>query len=153
MPPAINTPQPTIAKSASCAVKNSTKKLHPHARKATDFRAKKITSPQFSEKEQSRRTPRNRVTLARHPTHFHCPLYAICTVYVRYLYASEAYKYRTNTVHIAYNGRSRYCKPACYIDLFCAFADDASRIIRQHQQRQMGQRKKIFASTKTKSAF
>jgi len=33
------------------------------------------------------------------------PLYGICTLYVRYLYAFEAYKYRTYSVHIPYNGQ------------------------------------------------
>ncbi len=42
--------------------------------------------------------------------HQHCPLYSICTVYVQYLYASEAYKYCTYTVHILYNGRRRCCE-------------------------------------------
>ena len=39
-----------------------------------------------------------------------CPLYSICTVYVQYVYASEAYKYCTYTVHILYNGRRRWLK-------------------------------------------
>ena len=32
-------------------------------------------------------------------------MYSICTVYVQYLYASEASKYCTYTVHILYNGQ------------------------------------------------
>ena len=40
--------------------------------------------------------------------HLLCPLYSICTVYVQYLDASEAYKYCTYTVHILYNGRRKW---------------------------------------------
>ena len=36
------------------------------------------------------------------------PLYSICTVYVQYVYASEAYKYCTYTVHILYIWRRRW---------------------------------------------
>ena len=33
-------------------------------------------------------------------------MYGTCTVFVRYMDAQKAYKYRTNTVQIPYKGRS-----------------------------------------------
>ena len=35
-------------------------------------------------------------------------MYSICTVYVQYVYASEAYTYCTYTVHILYNGHRKW---------------------------------------------
>ncbi|MBR3828387.1 MAG: hypothetical protein IKJ40_03700, partial [Bacteroidales bacterium] len=45
----------------------------------------------------SRRRNILKTSFSSHPLRH---LYAICTLYVRYLYAFEAYKYRTYSVHI-----------------------------------------------------
>ena len=50
--------------------------------------------------------------------HQHCPLYSICTVYVQYLDASEAYKYCTYTVHILYNWRRKWGRKPVFRPFF-----------------------------------